>query len=130
MTNYNEIASTEILKHVREGNTHSVVATASTAISTTLVPIIVMLINKMGDTDNSTLIIALSLICVVTIICAVFGTVAMNSKKGALEALAADLNDMEKLVNDHFEIHLGEVQLKKGVSVDGVCKAVPKKLVQ
>ncbi len=120
----------DILKNVQRLNTASVVTTASTAISTVLIPIIITLINKIEETNNTTLIIALSTICIISIISMVFGIITMNSNKGADNELRQSVSDLENFINEYFEVKDGLVNAKDGVDPKAMSQKLLKKYVK
>ena len=129
MQEYHNLHTKEIFNKVRQGNAGSIVTTTSATVSAVLLPIIITLINKISETNNTTLIIALSIICVTTIISTIIGGVIMNVNKGASNALKKDLDDIANLINENFEVKNDEVCPIHTADIKTISQKIPKKLV-
>ena len=127
MGDYTNLSSKEISNKAQKSNTGSVLTGTISAI---LGPIIITILNQLNNTNNTILIIALSIICCITIVSTIVGIVIVNSNKGAVHALQKDLDGIESVMNEYFEKMGEEVEIKKGVDVHQMSKKIPKKMVK
>ncbi len=130
MSDYNKLSSKEIFQKTNTSKVGQVLTGTSATVSAILVPIIITMLNQISSSTNSTVIIALSIICCITIVSTVFGIVMTRDDKGAINALNKDLDDIEHLINDHFEQDNDVVKPKVDASIDTIAKKLPKKMVK
>ncbi|MBQ4875424.1 MAG: hypothetical protein HRK26_04895 [Rickettsiaceae bacterium H1] len=130
MKDYDNLSTKKIFDKVKKSNSGSVITTASATISGVLIPIIYMLLDRINDTSNNTLIIALSAICGVTIVSTVIGMIIMNINKGSSNALEKDLDGVESFINQHFEIKNGKIIAKGDTDMSKMSATMPKKMMK